>query len=58
MTERRTIRCPGLPYPDYTELNKARDEGWEVVAASCNIEDSSVTFRLVKEVAHESQVRQ
>lgn len=51
MTERKTIKCVGLPYPDYTELNKAMEQGWRVVSSTCDIEDSSVTFRLTREAA-------
>ena len=50
MARRTTaVRCPGLPYPDFTELNRLQEEGWIVTRVRCDIEDHCVYFMLEKE---------
>ena len=43
------VRCHGLPYPDYTELDKLLAEGWKVVKCRCDVDDHCVYFTLEKE---------
>lgn len=44
--ETKTVRCPGLPYPDYTELDKCLEEGWVITKVRCEPDDHSVYFAL------------
>ena len=57
MKDSKTIRCPGLPYPDYTELNKYQAEGWTVVKVRCDPDDYCVYFTLEKEVTRDEVLR-
>lgn len=49
MKEKTVVRCFGLPYPDYTELNKLIEAGWKVIDARVKIDDHCVYFWLEKE---------
>lgn len=47
--ETTAVRCPGLPYPDYTELDKLLEEGWRVIRARCEPDDHCVWFTLERD---------
>lgn len=46
LKEITAVRCPGLPYPDYTELNKLLEEGWKIIKTRCEHNDYCVYFTL------------
>lgn len=46
LKEITAVRCPGLPYPDYTELNKLLEEGWKIIRTRCEPNDYCVYFTL------------
>ena len=46
LKEITAVRCPGLPYPDYTELNKLLEEGWKITKTRCEPNDYCVYFTL------------
>lgn len=48
--ETTAVRCPGLPYPDYTELDKLIEEGWRIVRARCEPDDYCVYFSLERDI--------
>lgn len=49
MKRTTAVRCPGLPYPDYTELNKLTEEGWEITKTRVDTNDHCVYFTLERE---------
>ena len=49
MRETTAVRCPGLPYPDYTTLNKLQTEGWKTAKVRADPDDHCVYFQLERE---------
>lgn len=49
MKETTAVRCPGLPYPDYTELEKLLEDGWKITKARCEVDDHCVYFTLERD---------
>lgn len=50
MKETTAVRCPGLPYPDYTELDKLSEEGWRIIGTRCEPNDHCVYFTLERDI--------
>ena len=52
MRETTSVRCPGLPYPDYTALDKLLEEGWKIIRTRVDIDDHCVYFTLERGADH------
>ena len=50
LIETTAVRCPGLPYPDYTELDKLLEEGWRITRTRCEPDDHCVYFTLERDI--------
>ena len=57
MRETTAVRCPGLPYPNYTELDKLLEEGWNITRTRCEPADHCVYFTLERESADNDRQR-